>query len=286
MDVAQAKTFLAVVETGSFVAAAERVFVTQSTVSTRIKTLEDMFGQQFFERSKAGAVLTAAGQQFLRHAVAFVRVWEHARLDVALSEEHNDHLAVGAQHSLWDGFLLYWIGWMRDNMPGIAVTASSVMSSTFLDAISEGTLDIAIVYRPTQRTGLVIEHLFEEELVLLTSGDAAAPAPGNNYILINWGPEFLADHALAYSGLKQPGLFFDLGTLAVNYLLDKKASGYFPIRTARNFIKDGTLKLIKNAPRFVYPVYLVYPEDIDEVAFSQAKLGLIETLKTIETKAT
>lgn len=280
MDVNLAKTFLAIAETGSFVDAAERVFVTQSTVSARVKTLEGLIGQQLFVRSKAGATLTSAGQQFHKHALAFVRVWEHARLDVALSDDHEDHLAVGAQLSLWDGFLLTWVGWMRENLPHIAVTASFGVSPAIIDRLSEGTLDVGVVYRPAMRPGLVVEHLFDEEIVLVTSGDPAARSPGNNYILVNWGPEFLSDHALAYSSLKQPGLFLDLGTLGVNYLLDKKASGYFPLRTAKPYIDEGVLHLVKKAPRFVYPAYLVYPEDIDEHNFAQVKFGLTECLKT------
>ncbi|HMB47704.1 MAG TPA: LysR family transcriptional regulator [Afifellaceae bacterium] len=64
MDVTLARTFLAVVETGSFVEAARRVFVTQSTVSMRIKQLEQELGRKLFERSKGGARLTPSGAQF------------------------------------------------------------------------------------------------------------------------------------------------------------------------------------------------------------------------------
>jgi DNA-binding transcriptional LysR family regulator len=96
MDVTLARTFLAVVETGSFVEAANKVHVTQSTISSRIKTLEDLIGQTLFERSKAGASLTRAGLQFQKHALALVRVWAHARLEVGLAEQHRDHFAIGA----------------------------------------------------------------------------------------------------------------------------------------------------------------------------------------------
>ena len=43
MDIPQIRTFIAVADTGSFIAAAEKVFVTQSTVSIRIKNLEEQF---------------------------------------------------------------------------------------------------------------------------------------------------------------------------------------------------------------------------------------------------
>jgi len=274
MDINLARTFLAVIETGSFVGAAGRIHVTQSTVSSRIKTLEDSIGQTLFERSKAGATLTRPGLQFQKHALALVRVWEHARLEVGLAERHADHLAVGGQFSLWDGFLLTWITWARENIPEIAISASLGFSTGLMERLVEGTLDLAIMYRPVHRPGLLVEHLFDEELVMVTSGDDSGQIPGTDYIVINWGPEFQADHATAFPNFSHPGLFLDLGTLGVNYLLENKATGYFPLRITKPLIDDGKLKLVKRAPRFVYPAFLVYPDDSDREAFQPFLNGI------------
>ena len=84
MDVNLARTFLMVAETGSFIHAARKMNITQSTVSARIKSLEDQLGRPLFGRSKTGAALTAAGEQFQKHALALVRVWQHAQLEVGL----------------------------------------------------------------------------------------------------------------------------------------------------------------------------------------------------------
>ena len=85
MDIALAQTFLMVAETGSFIDAARKLNVTQSTVSARIRGLEELFGRPLFERSKNGASLTGAGEQFQKHALALVRVWQHAQLEVGFS---------------------------------------------------------------------------------------------------------------------------------------------------------------------------------------------------------
>ena len=276
MDINLARTFLAVVETGSFVEAAERVHVTQSTVSSRIKTLEEEIRQPLFERSKAGATLTPAGQQFQKHAIALVRIWEHARLEVSLAEQHEDHLSVGGQYSLWDGFLLKWVAMMRSRLPQIAVTASLGTSGSLMDRLTEGSLDLGLMYRPVQRPGLTVEHLFDEELVLVSSGEGAAAGIGKDYVFVNWGQEFQADHAMAFPEIRQPGLFLDLGSLGVNYLLDNKASGYFPLRVARPLMTSGRLKQVKRAPRFVYPAYAVYPEERDEEAYAPILASLRE----------
>lgn len=274
MDVNLARTFLAIVETGSFVEAAERLHVTQSTVSSRIKSLEDMIGQTLFERSRAGATLTRSGLQFQKHALAFVRVWEHARLEVGLAEQHRDHFAAGAQFSLWDGFMLTWVAAMRVRVPDIAISSTLGFSVSLMERLTEGTLDLGVMYRPVQRPGLVVEHLFDDELVMVTSGDAAGQSPYENYVFVNWGPEFQADHAITLPGLAHPGLTLDLGTLGMNYLLNNRATGYFPLRVAKPYIKSKHLHLVSRAPRFVYPAFAVYPEERDMEAFEPFLAGL------------
>ncbi|MDX2265143.1 MAG: LysR family transcriptional regulator [Hyphomicrobiales bacterium] len=273
MDISLARTFLAVAEAGSFMEAAARLHVTQSTISSRIKALESQVGKALLARSKAGAALTPAGQQFHKHALALVRVWEHARLEVGLSSEHRDHLAAGGQASMWEGFLLRWAAWMREHIPDIAVTGAIGSSAVLMDRLIEGTLDLAVMYRPTNRPGLVIEHVFDEEFVLVASAESKDRRPAE-YVFVNWGPEFKADHALAFPELAHPGLALDVGMLPASFLVGRKASGYFPLRAARPHIDRGELKIIKRAPRFLYPVYVVYPEDRDEDAYQPILDGL------------
>ena len=80
MDMDQVRTFLEVVEAGSFVRAAESLNVTQSTVSARIKELEVRLGQPLFIRRKSGVALTTAGKRFQPHAATMMHVLQQARL--------------------------------------------------------------------------------------------------------------------------------------------------------------------------------------------------------------
>lgn len=273
MDIALARTFLMVAETGSFIDAARKLNITQSTVSARIKGLEDMLGRPLFERSKTGAELTAAGEQFQKHALALVRVWQHAQLEVGLSDQHRDHLAVGAPMSLWDGFLLKWVAWMRTNIPDIAVSVSEGLSAVLTQRLIEGTLDLAVMYRPVQPPGHTIEHLFDEEFVLVTSGRSSGRRD-NDYVFVDWGPDFQQDHATAYPELANPGLNLDLKSKSIDYLLANAAAGYFPIRLVRSHLARGRLRQTKRSRKFVYPVYMVYPEARDEEAYEPIIKGL------------
>lgn len=274
MDINLARTFLTVAETGSFIESARKMHVTQSTVSARVKVLEDLLGRPLFDRSKYGASLTAAGEQFRKHALALVRVWQHAQLEVGLSDQHRDHLSVGGPLSLWDGFLLRWIASMRTSIPDIAVSASASASPVLTQRLLEGTLDLAVVYRPVQPPGLIVEHLFDEEFVLVTSAKSVSRRIGNDYVFINWGPDFQLDHASAHPELTSPGLNMDLGPLALSYVLGNPATGYFPMRLVKQHIARGRLRLPKRVRKFVYPVYMVFPESRDEEAYEPILDGL------------
>ena len=285
MDVDLARTLIAIVETGSFKDAAGKLNLTQSTISARIKTLEETLGQRLLDRSKAGVSLTPAGENFYRHATTLVRVWRQALLEVAVAEDFSAHFAVGAQLSLWEGLLLPWVAQTRSQLRDVALTATVGASHQLIDQLAEGTLDLAVVYRAHHRPGLIVEHVFDEELVLVTSPGNEARQPGEGYVFVNWGPEFAADHAETFPEKLHAGLHLDLGAIAVNYLFDSNAAGYFPLRVAAPYLEDGRLRLAPRARRFVYPVYAVYTQDRDDTVLDALLDGLRETASAVTDQA-
>ena len=78
MDISLIKTYLAVIATESFVDAADRIHVTQSTVSQRIQKLEDLIGHRLFTRSKSGVSLTPEGMRFEEYARALINLWDES----------------------------------------------------------------------------------------------------------------------------------------------------------------------------------------------------------------
>ena len=264
MDVDLARTFIAITETGSFLRAADRVCVTQSTVSARIKALEDRLGKTLFERSKSGATLTIAGQQFLKHAQAMVRVWEHARLEIALPDGYESSLTVGGQYSLWAEFLVDWLANVRTAHPQIAVRAQLGFSDSLMVQLIDGTLDLGVMYSPQARPGFEVDLLFEDELLLVASHPSNSKEPAQNYVMIDWGPEFRADHALNYPDISTPGTYLELGALSVDYLLKVGGAGYMPKRLVDEQIRNGQLHIVSDAPVFSYPAYAVYSADLEE----------------------
>src|SRR5688572_32876361 len=123
MDTELARTFLTVIATGSFVDAAQRLYVTQSTVSARIQRLEEELGAELFVRNKAGTTLTAAGRQFQRHATVLARTVEQARQEIGIVEGFRATLTVGGRVGLWEDLLLRWLPIFAQLAPDVAVRA-------------------------------------------------------------------------------------------------------------------------------------------------------------------
>ena len=113
MDIVLARTFLEIVAAGNFVRAAERLHVTQTAVSVRVQTLEELLGRKLFVRNKAGATLTPAGEQFLRYAPSLVQLWERARQQVAVprgtQRGRRGFSASMAGVGVQDGLTRFWL---------------------------------------------------------------------------------------------------------------------------------------------------------------------------------
>jgi DNA-binding transcriptional LysR family regulator len=264
MDTEQARTFLAVVAAGSFVAAAERLHVTQSTVSTRIRTLELQLGCRLFVRNKGGTTLTSAGRRFQKHASTLVRTVEQARHDVGIAEGFRATLTIGARIGLWDQFLLRQLPALLATASDLSIRAEVGVERDLMEGLVEGRIDIAVMYTPQSRPGLRVEPLFDDRLVLVSTRPLRRSPLGPGYVYIDWGPEYLARHSASFPEFFGAALTVNIGWLGLQHVLDNGGSGYFPLRLVRPHLESGRLAICSGRPEFRISAYAVYPADADD----------------------
>ena len=287
MDIILLKTFLEVAATGSFVNSADRLFVTQSAVSLRIGRLEDTLGKPLFTRSRAGAELTAAGREFERYALSMIRIWEEARQQVAIPEGFTRSLTIGAQYSLWPRLGFRWLDRLETAMPDLNIRAELGMPDRLIRFLIEGVMHVALMYTPQLRPGLEAKKVLDEDLVLVSSVagtelDTVAPL----YVFVDWGPEFVGAHALELPDLTNTGMSFSLGAMVAEYLINREAAAYLPARYVKKYLDSGQLHLVPEAPRFPYPVWVVWREDLDEDLRQRAEAELIATATAADIEST
>jgi len=253
MDIIVAKTFLEIIRSGSFIAAANRMHVTQTAVSARMKSLEIELGCQLFIRNRSGAKLTPNGQQFSTYALQLVQTWEKAKIDLPLPVGTENHLTVAAEMPLWNPLLHKWVQEIRQQLPTVVLKVEADMATNLIKKLSRGVLDLAVIHRIEYIPGFQIEQLLEEKLILVKSGEQEAP-----YVLVDWGEEFMKQHDAAFPGAKRTELSFDFGPVALQFLLASGGSGYFRSRVVSTYLDQGILTKVQHAPEFSYPIYIAY----------------------------
>jgi DNA-binding transcriptional LysR family regulator len=273
MDIELAKTFLEIVATGSFMRAAERLNVGQTTVSARIRALETQLGRPLFVRNKSGATLTPAGEQFLRYAPTVVQLWQRARYQVAVPPGRQAILTIGSEISLWQTVLLDWVKWMRRNAADIALRVQVDVAADLIDQVASGIVDVAIMYAPQYRPGLTIDLIAEEELVFVTTDKKGRLLDSMDYVHVDWGPDFTLGHGMTYPDTN-PNMIVNLGPLGLEYILSVGGAGYFRRRMVDPHIAAGRLKIVDKAPKFSYPVYATYSANADGAILKRALTGL------------
>lgn len=275
MDIDQARTFLAITAHGSFLEASKHLHLTQSTISARIQRLEEELGTRLFVRNRSGASLTQAGRRFIEYAKRLVITADQARDDIGLPEQYRASLRIGGRIALWEGFLPQWVGWMRHQASDIVIHSEIGFEEDLMQRLIEGSIDLALMYTPRHTPGLIVEHLFDETLVLVSTR-ADDKGPGDDYIYIEWGPGFYAQHAQSYPDLARPSQLANIGWLGIQLMLANQGSCFLPARMAAPFIENGQLYRVAGSPRYVHPAYMIFPRETDNPVMDLAIAGMRE----------
>lgn len=272
MNLDSIRSFLDVAETGSFSLAASRLKVMQSTISGRIQALEQELGCLLFTRGRGGAELTAAGQDFRAYAEKITGAWDQARQQIALPPGYKGVFRFGGPVALQDRVSIAWVLWMKEHAPTIALQLEAGYSDVLTEGIAAGMMDAAIMYLPRQRSGLVIEPLLQEDLILVEHAEIEGSWQ-EKLVFVDWGPEFRLSYSQAFPGAPAPSISVGLGALGLQYLLALKGSAYLPRSLVAPLLAEGRLRETPGAPAFRRPIYLVYPSkgrepEVLEIALS------------------
>jgi DNA-binding transcriptional LysR family regulator len=184
-----------------------------------------------------------------------------------LPEGFRSVLALGAQVSLWDRLVLKWMARMREEHPAVALHVEADYSPSLMRQLADGLLDIGVMYQPRQTPGVIVEDLFEETLVLVSSRErCVSPGWVEDYVFVDWGESFRSQHGEAFPAMETPAISVGLGALGLQYLLQEGGSGYFALRMVESLVERGRLFMVKGAPsvrRSTYVAYTSNPKDAD-----------------------
>ena len=247
--------YTAIVETGSLVRASERLNVTQSTVTARLKALEDALGQTLINRSKTGATCTSAGLRLQRYAQTISGMWRQARLEVSSPTGSRVFRNCAVHTDLWDWWGERLFGAL-DQHAGISVSVFTGGESDLTGWLDSGLVDSALGYVPITRAGVVNTAVGEDRLVLVSTDPDAPLRFDPGYLYVDYGEDFSQQHMTFYADANSARLTFNAPAPALAFILRTGGTAYLPERMVEDALAEGRLHRLEDAPVFRRVVFL------------------------------
>ncbi|MGV3465268.1 MAG: LysR family transcriptional regulator [Heyndrickxia sp.] len=181
MDIEGLESFLTVANKKSISKAAAALHITQPTLSTRIRKLEDHLGFPLLERSWEGASLSHQGDYFLPYAIQFLRELGYVSTVITDFEEllststvvndnvpyHQKSIRIGMNAWLAPVFTNAILMELDHHFPQLNYQFFTKPTDTLKDLLEYNGIDLAIFYQNERKTELCSRKLMDDEMVLL-----------------------------------------------------------------------------------------------------------------------
>lgn len=142
MNMKQLETFYWIERLGSFSAAAERVFATQSTVSTRMQELEQSLGVKLFDRSHRNARLTAKGKELAPYVQQIIELSTEIQQRITPSESLSGVVRLGVVEIVAFTWLPAFIQALQERYPAVTLELEIALSYDLEAKLNDGALDV------------------------------------------------------------------------------------------------------------------------------------------------
>jgi DNA-binding transcriptional LysR family regulator len=256
MQIELLDTFLDLMETRNFNRTAERLGVTQSTVSSRIRALEGLLEKQLFIRNKSRTEPTAAGVRFEEHARAVKLHWLDARREIQTIGKFDRLIRIGVQFELQERVLEGWLEWIRSTMPNLAIYLEIDYSNQMILDLTTGSLDLAVLYSPQHFADLHYEQIAQESFVMVsTHHTSLSKVTVSHYIRANYSAAFDRAHKQMLPELENSPVSTGSGAAVSHILKSTGGTAFVTEQIAQKLQQDGAARIVGDAPKISHPVY-------------------------------
>ena len=176
MDFRQLETFVEVVKLKSFSKAAERLFITQPTVTNHIQNLEKELGTLLINRYGKKITLTDAGNLLYKYAINILNSCEMAKFDLASYQgKIQGHLHVYSSSVPRKYLLPSIIKNFLNTYPDVTFSLNDKDSEKVVRGILDGETDFGILGAKYSSNSIKYIDLMEDRLVLITPNSSKYP---------------------------------------------------------------------------------------------------------------
>lgn len=277
------KYFLEVASTLNISRAAERLGISQPSLSLAIQRLEDAIGTGLLVRGKSGVQLSQAGKKFALQARTLVEEWENLRSSIKDDEEKiSGRFTIGCHPSVGLYSLPEFLPELLNSYPEIDLSFVHDLSRRVTEGVVSFKIDFGIVVNPVRHPDLVIKKVLEDEVTFWTGPEktSANDLKGENAVLI-CDADLLQTQSLL-KGAKRSSLDFKRTVTSSNLevitalVASGCGIGILPERVATRIESQGLKRAGSGFPTFKDEVCLIYRADAQR---SQASKVIVEAIQ-------
>lgn len=267
MTLTQLSTFIAIVENGSFTAAANQLGYAQSTITTQIKQLEDELNCLLFERLGKSLVLTREGRHLIEYARKMLQLEREIRLEISSSQEPSGILKVGVSESLCYQELPKMLASFKKKYPKVEIQLRFITHDIFPSLLKNGELDLVYTLNPPiDAPELTLLYKKEETLgFYVCPNHPLANKKQVNEKDLDHMPLLLTGHNCNFRKMLLDALYekqivprIALGTnhkeILKQFAIDNFGIAFIPDITAEKELADGSLRKLDWHGK-AFPVY-------------------------------
>ena len=262
MNVNQINAFLSIVETNSFTKAAEKLYVSQSTLSDRLSSLEEELGIRLIQRRSGNKhlSLTEKGIAFLDYAARYVEL--EKEIDDWKQEKVLPQVKIGAPQSVNTYLFRDFYRQYLDATYHLHVSAH--WNRTIYTMINAFHLDIGIVSRPYQSKQVTTVPLLDEPLLIVYDDRFAqyqdmAELNRGDQIYIGWGPAYKEWYHRHWDTTMPARMTLDSPELLMDYLTAPHTWAIVPLCVYQDIAeKNNHIRTLPTKSAVYRRLYVIY----------------------------
>lgn len=254
MDLNVVKTFISAAEFSHFRKAAERLYISQPTVTVHIKQLEKELGVKLFEREGKKIKLTEAGRSYLKYAKSLIEVYEEGITALqSISQGYTKTLKMAISPLIADNVLPFVLKQFLETHPQVEISVEIIESDEIEKAVLEERVDIGLSCLPCFSPELEQTLLFTDKVILVAPHDgrdfeSAPPLEeeellASNYLLTHNHPAYWDDlcYTIKQFYPKTRMMKVSQTRITKRFITEGLGISYLPASTVRRELLEGRL---------------------------------------------
>src|SRR5699024_5629583 len=273
MNSVQVEAFLTVIRLGSLSKAASVLFVSQSTISQRIKAIEAEYDVSLLKRERGvkGISLTPEGERLYKIALKYEEL--HAEAKGIKATTRGTTVTIAAVDSVHNYVMTKIYKKLNENLSEIRLGIHTHQSNEIYMLLEQRDIDIGLTLQDREMENIEVDELFTEEMVLIKYKDTSGRIDNiknknldiSKQILVNWGPHYRIWHEKHWGPLSNSFIQVDTPKMMIEYMKDGAYWAIVPISLGLYMQEEniaGIYPLEDPAP--ARTCYIVTRENSDE----------------------